>query len=593
LKDEANREWDQLYDQGEFLFRERYRDHTDHLVDELQFMADQFNQDPQNKRFADSMQKLFLDLGQDENGQPTFKPHLIKDLTEVIIPDIFANTQYVPIPRIEVSDPMADLIVENLVIESDNLFPNSLEFGSDNYWRYGRRNFTSARQNKILIAASGIQMDLRDVAYYFKKKQGFPTISDKGVMDIILAGEGFGFKVNAHAAQSSPHRDQFLVIDNIDISIKNLAIKIKKSNHKLLFSIAKGLVLKLFRPAIEKAIEKVLKDQINNADRQAYGIYNEVQRGKEAAKQDPEQAANIFQRYTNAFQQKLTEKKKKADKAAQRTDVNIALTKEDSMFPYISLPGGISTKATEYRELARKGDRWESPVFSIGSAKASSSLPSASKITRKPHHTREAGVRGGNHPNSTNTPIQGNYPNAPGVASSGPSSYGNQQSGGSGRQGYGQEGYGQEGYGQQGYSQQGYGQQGIGQQGYGQQGYGQQGYDPELTSYAGQPAGGLTSYGGGQPAGGLSSYGGQPTTGLSTYDSAPNADILSGGHGYTIGSGTSTGLADRSVPHGSSNLSGYENEVESALNPSSGTRSGQVGQAGQAGQTTFYDSITK
>lgn len=570
------------------MFRERYRDHTDHLVDEIQFITDQFNQDPQNKRFADSLQKLFLDLGQDENGQPTFKPHLIKDLTEVIIPDLFANTQYVPIPRIEVSDPMADLIVENLVIESDNLFPNSLEFGSDNYWRYGRKNFTSARQNKIMISASGIQMDLRDVAYYFKKKQGFPTISDKGVMDIILAHEGFGFKVNAHLARDTPDRRQFMVVDNIDISIKNLAIKIKKSNHKLLFSIAKGLVLKLFRPAIEKAIEKVVKDQINNADRQAYGIYSEVQRGKEAAKQNPEEAGNIFQRYTNAFQQKLTEKKQKADKASQRTDVNIALTKEDSMFPYISLPGGISTKATEYRELARKGDRWESPVFSIGSAKASSSLPSASKITRKPHHTREAGVRGGNHPNSTNTPIQGNYSNAPGVASGGQSSYGNEQSGGmSGQQGYGQQGYGQQGYGQEGYGQEGYGQQGYGQQGIGQQGYGQQGY--------GQPGYGQQGYDessyGGQPTGGLSSYGGQPTTGLSSYESAPNADILSGGHGYTIGSGTSTGLADRSVPHGSSNLSGFDNEVESALNPSSGTGTGT--RTGQAGQTTFYDSITK
>lgn len=169
-------------------------------------MADQFDQDPQNQAFGQAMNKMFLDLGQDENGTPTFKPHLIKDLTEVIIPAIFENTRYVPIPRIEVSDPMVDVIVENLVIETDNLFPNSLEFGSDNYWKYGRKNIAGSRQNKIMIAGSGIQMDLRDVAYYLKKKQGFPGITDKGVMDIILAGEGFSFKIAARNAHKSSDR---------------------------------------------------------------------------------------------------------------------------------------------------------------------------------------------------------------------------------------------------------------------------------------------------------------------------------------------------------------------------------------------------
>ncbi len=135
LQDEATEEYKGLEDKGRFLLRERYRDHTDRILDEIKFLADQFDQDPQNKRFADSVQKLFLDLGQDENGTATFKPHLVKDLTEVIIPEIFENTRYVPIPRIEVSDPMIDAVVENLVIESDNLFPNVFEFGSDNYFR--------------------------------------------------------------------------------------------------------------------------------------------------------------------------------------------------------------------------------------------------------------------------------------------------------------------------------------------------------------------------------------------------------------------------------------------------------------------------
>ena len=76
----------------------------------------------------------------------------------------------------------------------------------------------------------------------------------------------------------------------------------------------------------------------------------------------------------------------------------MAVTKHDSVFKDISLPGGISTKATEFKELAAKGDKWESPVFSIGSAKESTDIPKLSPVTRKPHRTATGVVRGGNHP---------------------------------------------------------------------------------------------------------------------------------------------------------------------------------------------------
>ncbi len=130
MENRATDEWNELYDRGNFLLRDRYRNHTDRIVDEVKFLADQFDQDAQNKRFANSINKLFTDLGNDENGKPTFKPHLVKDLTEVILPATFENIRYVPIPRIEVSDPQIDAVIENLVIESDNLMPNIFEIAN-------------------------------------------------------------------------------------------------------------------------------------------------------------------------------------------------------------------------------------------------------------------------------------------------------------------------------------------------------------------------------------------------------------------------------------------------------------------------------
>jgi len=92
------------------------------------------------------------------------------------------------------------------------------------------------------------------------------------------------------------------------------------------------------------------------------------------------------------------QKKEAIQERAKDTQVNMAVTQHDSIFKNISLPGGISSKATEYKELAAKGDKWESPIFSIGSAKETSSLPQVGKVTRKPHG-REGGY-GGPHDDS-------------------------------------------------------------------------------------------------------------------------------------------------------------------------------------------------
>jgi hypothetical protein len=389
MEDAANEEWNQIYDHGHDLLRGRYRGHTDRIADEFKFLGQQFDEDPQNKQFANAITKLFNDLGQDENGKSTFKPHLVKDVTEVILPAIFENVRYIPIPRIEYSDPMIDAVVENLVIEGDNLAPNVLEFGSDNYWRWGRKSIASKNKNKVMLSVSGVQMDLRDVSYYVKRKQGFPSVTDKGVMDVFMGGSGFSFKVEMETADKSD-KIHYFKINKVSTDIKNLQIKVKKSNHKLLFSMFKPLLLKVMRPVIQRVLEKQIKDSVNQLDAIIYDIKMEAEKAAEEARRnpDPENIQNIYQRYAAAVNQRIMQGKQKKEKLEQRakdTKVNMAVTQHDSIFKNISLPGGISSKATEYKDLAAKGDKWETPVFSIGSARESSSLPKIAAVQRKPH----------------------------------------------------------------------------------------------------------------------------------------------------------------------------------------------------------------
>lgn len=425
MQEAATEEWNQLQEKGNFLLRERYRFHTDRVLDEIKFFGQQFDEDPLNKKFAASLNKLFTELGNDENGKPTFKKHLVKDLSQVIVPGIFESVRYVPVPRIEYTDPTIDAIVENLIIESDNLAPNSFEFGSDNYFRWGRKTVTSKNKNKVMVSVSGVQMDLKDVSYFVKKKQGFPSLSDTGVMDIFMGGSGFSFKIAMETADKTD-KQHFFKINSVHVDIKALTIKLKQSKHKTLFNIFRPLMFAILRPAIGKVLEKVIRDQVHTLDGKAYLIHQEAERAATAAKNNPDQAQNIYQRYVNAAQTTLTKKKEQAAEVSADKKANVAMTQQESIFPNIKLPGGISSKATEYKALAAKGDKWESPVFGIGSAAESSNLPSLTPVGRKAHNAAAGGVKGPQNIQSGQSTLGQAQPNT----TNGTSGYGNTGSSG-------------------------------------------------------------------------------------------------------------------------------------------------------------------
>lgn len=390
---QCNREWNHLYDHGQYLLQDRYKAHTDHILDEIKFFSEQYNKDAQNKAFGQSMEKLLTDLGHNTEGKVNFKKHLLKDIGYVILPSILAHIHYMPIPRIEFGDPTVDVVVENLVIESDNLMPNILEFGSDNYFRWGRQKLSSKQDNKMMISASGIQADLTDVSYYIKKKAGFPSISDKGLMDISLGGKGLGFKIDASIAQKEDN-EHFVKLDKVSISISNMDIKLQKSKHKLLFKTFKPLLFRVIRPVLQKVLEQKIREAFTNGDSFFNEVHTEAKRAQESAqKNNPEDETSIYSRHLEIFRSKMSERKKKSQEETAKRDSKVEATANlrDSQFPEIKLPGGISTKATEYVELAEKGERWESPIFSIGNASESTDIPKPAAITRKDHGVGGAG----------------------------------------------------------------------------------------------------------------------------------------------------------------------------------------------------------
>merc|ERR1711964_520622 len=131
----------------------------------------------------------------------------------------------------------------------------------------------------------------------------------------------------------------------------------------------------------------------------AYKVKVEADRAIEEAKEDPENAPNIYQRYVNALQKQILQGKQKAEAVAADKKVNVAMTQHDSIFPNIKLR----------------------------SASASTDVPKAPNVTRKEHSVTSGGVRGPqNVGNTGSTTNQLHDPSAQAAGTSTGSSFGNQ-----------------------------------------------------------------------------------------------------------------------------------------------------------------------
>lgn len=185
----------------------------------------------------------------------------------------------------------------------------------------------------------------------------------------------------------------FFKIRKVVIDIQNMDIKVKQSNHKLLFSLFKPLLIKVVRPVVQKVLEKQIRDNVHKFDGICFEAKKEADRAAAEARRnpDPDNVQNMYQRYYTAFQNQLSKAQGKKEDVKADKQANVALTQHESIFKNISLPGGFSTQATKYKDMAHQGEKWESPIFGIGSAPQSKDIRPTEVSRKSPFGSRGAG----------------------------------------------------------------------------------------------------------------------------------------------------------------------------------------------------------
>jgi hypothetical protein len=78
-----------------------------------------------------------------------------------------------------------------LTLSGRNLFPNYVSLQAQNFVKFSPYDaIADEHHHEFTLTFGQLQADMRDVAFYFRKKSGIPKMVDSGLADVLLGGEG-------------------------------------------------------------------------------------------------------------------------------------------------------------------------------------------------------------------------------------------------------------------------------------------------------------------------------------------------------------------------------------------------------------------
>ncbi|OAD78377.1 hypothetical protein PHYBLDRAFT_107123, partial [Phycomyces blakesleeanus NRRL 1555(-)] len=264
VEDRSTEDGRALIETGRNFTQHRYRNHTNALMDEIRSYTRAMAKDPISMELHLRTKAIHQDLWFDEQGNPAFKPQLINDMRLTLLPALFEQIKYVPIPRIEYSDKQFDVVVENVILAGDTLLPNFFDVKLESYSKFSPSEDTkdTGRQS-VFIKMSEIQAVIEDVVFSYNKKSGFPKLSDRGIAALEIGGKGIDVSLKLTSTNDPKHMYK---VNSCRCRIDNLKVTVKDSNHDLMYKAMHPMVIGIVRKQIARAIENKIIELLELGD---------------------------------------------------------------------------------------------------------------------------------------------------------------------------------------------------------------------------------------------------------------------------------------------------------------------------------------
>ena len=100
-------------------------------------------------------------------------------------------------------------MIENLTLQGRNIFPNIVALETNNFVKFSPySSIGDVSHHNVTLSLEQIQADMRDVAFYYRKKTGLPRMKDSGIADVLLGGSGLSVSTRTvHSIDPSHSRN--------------------------------------------------------------------------------------------------------------------------------------------------------------------------------------------------------------------------------------------------------------------------------------------------------------------------------------------------------------------------------------------------
>lgn len=199
---------------------------------------------------------------------------LLVDTYSVFLPLLIQAIQYVPIPRLEISAPEIDLLLENLILEPgrtvnhSSFLPFKLNINTNNDLtiRKGRKKVASNLTTLVTMNIQGLSIRADEVGFWMRAHKGLLRLADEGIASFELDERGIDIAIDFEVGKD--RLEKILSLRNVKVKIHHLNYKLRKSK----FSWAAWLLKPIMRPIIRKVLEsqmsKAIEDALHAANRE-------------------------------------------------------------------------------------------------------------------------------------------------------------------------------------------------------------------------------------------------------------------------------------------------------------------------------------
>ncbi|OAX34743.1 hypothetical protein K503DRAFT_803347 [Rhizopogon vinicolor AM-OR11-026] len=208
-----------------------------------------------------------------------------QDAFNVYVPRILNAVKDIPIPRTEYVDNEIEFVLENLDISSLNLLPGHVYIRNitdvDITAPAGSQSTTTAFGTLTHIRLQAVQLTLKEVSFFYKDKTSTVGPSDfSGLMGFNLPQKGVDvdlkFRLIPNTPQGLKEREgtgRFFKLERVEVSLaQDIAMEVKQSNHPILSSVFKPVILIRFREALERTLAEQIRGLFDTADAVAFDI---------------------------------------------------------------------------------------------------------------------------------------------------------------------------------------------------------------------------------------------------------------------------------------------------------------------------------